>query len=136
MEIKINNIDDLRGQLSTFLNKDELKYTIEIIEDEFMRGLDWVVTRHAPQSIIKHCIDEGDGVYNRTNNDVQYRITIRDSIPMVEVARRTQTGFAVCPGWFGRIKKAMRMHGWRYNERVGDKLFSTVNQYARYLKCQ
>lgn len=136
MELKIKNINDLRGHLSTFLNKDELNYTIEIIEDEFMRGLTWVVTRRFPQSIIKHCLEEGDGLYNRTDNDVQYRITVKDSIPTVEVARRTQSGVAVCPGWFGRIKKSMRMHGWRYNERVGDKLFSAINQYTRYLKSQ
>lgn len=136
MELKINNLDDLRGHLSTFLTKDELKYTIEIIEDEFMCGLAWAVTRRFPQSIVKHCLEEGDGIYNLTNNNVQYRITIKDAIPTVEVARRTQSGVAVCPGWFGRIKKSMRMHGWRYNDRVGDKLFSTINQYTRYLKSQ
>ena len=136
MNIKINSIDDLRVYLSTFLTPEETRYTIAIVEDEFLRGIDWVKTVRHPMGMVRKMIDEGDGIYNKTVDNIQYRVTIKNSNPTVMVAHRKKDGVAICPGWFGRIKKNMAFHGWRPNERKSDKLFIGLNQYIRWLKAQ
>lgn len=136
MDIKITSIDELRGYLLTFLTADETRYTIAVIEDEFLRGIEWVRTVRHPAGMVKNMLDEGDGTYNKTVDNIQYRVTIKKGTPVVMVAHRKVGGIAVCPGWFGRIKKNMAFHGWRPNERKSDKLFIGLNQYTRWLKAQ
>ena len=136
MDIKITSIDELRGYLLTFLTADETRYTIAVIEDEFLRGIEWVKTVRYPAGMVKSMLDEGDGTYNKTVDNIQYRVTIKKGTPVVMVAHRKAGGIAVCPGWFGRIKKNMSFHGWRPNERKSDKLFIGLNSFARWLKAQ
>ena len=136
MVIKIKNIDELREYLGTFLNGDDFKYALAAVENEFFRGLEWVPAKNKPVFLIQKLILQGDGVYNRAVDGQQYRITITKGQPDVLVARRTAAGVSVCPGWFGRIKKNIRICGGHYNESKIDKLFVGVNQFAQYIKSQ